>query len=124
MALVPVTPRPLSNREISVLSSLLSVSFDGVEQLRAQLSDLRVVATWGEGSPSVDLEPSPGCPRSEVEDGELPVVGEVRDAAGDYVGELTLMASNGFLSAIEYAWVTDIPPASLPDPESITVIRC
>ena len=90
VALVPVTPRPLSNREISALSSLLSVDFDGVEQLRAQLSDLRVVATWGEGSPSVDLEPSPRM--SQVRGrAELPVVGGSRCRRRLCLGELTLM---------------------------------
>jgi hypothetical protein len=46
----------------------------------------------------------------------------VRDDAGEYVGEVIVWATDGYLSAIEYAWVTDDPPTSLPDVTRMTLV--
>jgi hypothetical protein len=51
----------------------------------------------------------------EVADGELPAGSEVRDPAGAHVGEVIVWVKDGYLSALEYAWVTDEPPRRLPD---------
>ncbi|MFE3545544.1 hypothetical protein ACFXK0_21485 [Nocardia sp. NPDC059177] len=121
MSVVPVAPRPLSPREAAVVTKLLSVEFDGAAEFRTQTLRAQVVATWGEASPSVDLAVAPGDDQASGIDGELPVSGEAYDERGNYIGEVTLWSSDGYLSAVEYGWVTDDTPEVLPDPARITV---
>ncbi|MFE7796716.1 hypothetical protein [Nocardia sp. NPDC057440] len=103
------------------MAKLLAVDFEGAAQFRTQIPFARVVATWGEDSPSVDLEVAPGSERAGLIGGELPVSGEARDERGSLIGEVTLWATDGFLSAIEYWWVSEDRPTSLPDPTLMTV---
>ncbi len=56
-----------------------------------------------------------------VPDGPTPVRALVLNTAGEMTGELLLWISSGFISALEYAWVTDEPPVHLPDPSRVTV---
>ncbi|WP_328407281.1 hypothetical protein [Nocardia sp. NBC_00403] len=121
MSVVPVEPRPLSQLEAAVVAKLLAVDFEGAAQFRTQIPFTQVVATWGADAPSVDLEVAPGSEQAGLIGGELPVRGEVRDERGSYIGEVTLWATDGFLSAIEYGWVTEDRPTSLPDPTLMTV---
>lgn len=114
MGVVPVTPRPLTARETEILNSLLSADFAGAQQLREQVPHTKVVATWGEGSPSVDLEVAQGSVRADIEDGEVPVDAQVHDDQGNYTGEITLWVTDGYLAGLEYAWVTDDRPQELP----------
>ncbi|MFF2556982.1 hypothetical protein ACFVUS_38680 [Nocardia sp. NPDC058058] len=116
MGLSPVVPRRLSLREEAVLRKILSRDFVGAVEFRAQVAFVRVVATWGVGSPSVDLAVSVGVRAADVADGLLPVEGEVRDEAGGFVGEILVWVTEGYLSAIEFTWVTDERPKVLPDP--------
>lgn len=119
MTPVPVPPRALTDAERAVLEFMLSADFPGAARLRAQIPHARVVAVWSPGLPSVDLAvdaPSAGADAAhEVADGEIPAGSEVRDPAGRYVGEVIVWVEDGWLSALEYAWVTDEPPHDLPD---------
>ncbi|MEV6070630.1 hypothetical protein AB0L82_29140 [Nocardia sp. NPDC052001] len=106
-----------------MLSKILSGDFDGAAELRAQLPVSRVVATWGIGSPSVDLETSSDVAAADVVDGLLPVGAEVRDESGVYVGEILIWVTGGYLSAIEFTWVTDCRPKVLPEPDAMRLTR-
>ncbi len=113
-----MTTRPLTDHERSVLLHVLSVPFDGVVQLRAQA--VLASASPAQG-PSLDLvvpETAPPAPRA---DGPVPVAADVLDDRGDYMGELLVWVTGGRLSGLEYAWVTDEPPQSLPVLVSIRV---
>ncbi|MFI5777129.1 hypothetical protein [Nocardia sp. NPDC051570] len=112
----------MTEREAEVLNELLSADFVGAQQLKAQLPLTRVVATWGEGSPSVDLEVEREAERADIADGEIPVDAQVRDVDGNYTGEITVWTNGGYLSAIEYGWVTDDRPDSLPAPSLLTLV--
>jgi hypothetical protein len=122
MAPVSIPPRVLTRPERDVLDFMLSRDFPGAEQLRAQVPSARVIAVWVEGLPSVDLEVPATVDRAPVADGPIPNGSEVRDDAGEYVGEVIVWATDGYLSAIEYAWVTDDPPTSLPDVTRMTLV--
>jgi hypothetical protein len=123
MAPVPVAPRDLTRAEREVLEFLLSADFAGADRLRAQIPHCRVVAVWAAGQPSVDLAVPETVAPAQVPDGEIPAGAEVRDGAGQYVGEVLVWVEGGCLSAIEYAWVTDEAPDRLPDVSSMKLVR-
>ncbi|MGZ9930418.1 hypothetical protein ACXNSR_11050 [Streptomyces sp. NC-S4] len=104
-----------------MLDLILDREFPGAAELRAQIDFVRVVAQWGVGSPSVDLEVLEGTPRSPGVTGVLPVDATVKDEDGSLFGEIIVWATEGHLSAIEYVWYGDEPPTGLPAPEMITV---
>ncbi|MEE1821588.1 hypothetical protein PUR61_05170 [Streptomyces sp. BE20] len=120
MSAVSIEPRPLNASERAVLEHLLEADFAGAPALRGQLDHTEVVATWGPGSVSVDLrvrglEQHPSAPSTL-----LPTGAFVYDRSGEYTGELLLWAEGGTtLSALEYAWVTDDAPTSLPSVDQL-----
>lgn len=115
MAPVPIAARELSRAEREVLEFVVSAGFEGADRLRAQLPRCRVVAIWAAGQPSVDLAVPGTVAAARIPDGVLPSGAEVRDSAGRYLGEVLVWVENGYLSALEYAWVTDEAPDRLPD---------
>jgi hypothetical protein len=122
MTPVPIPPRNLSDAERDVLMFMLSADFVGANELRAQIPDCQVTAVWVDGLPSVDLAVPDGADKAPVADGETPAGSEVRDSAGKYLGEVLIWVTDGCLSAIEYAWVTDDPPAELPAVTNLTLV--
>jgi hypothetical protein len=82
----------------------------------------RVVDNWvPSGSPSIDLEVAVNAPLAPLNDPILPVDVLVYDDQDRYLGELIVWLSNGRLSALEYAWVTESMPLSLPPVEMLRV---
>ncbi|MBF6288091.1 hypothetical protein IU457_18110 [Nocardia cyriacigeorgica] len=114
----PVQPRALTDLEVGAVRKLLSSGAPGAREYLAQLPYARVVATWGVGSPSVDLAVEPGAAPAASMDGIF-ASGAVSDRDGTPVGEVLLWVEGGWLSGIEYAWYTDERPRSLPDPSRI-----
>ncbi|MDB4872815.1 MAG: hypothetical protein JWL97_3819 [Gemmatimonadales bacterium] len=113
---------PLDELQIQVLRRLLSVSFDGVEELRRQISMARMSGEWSpNGSASFDIYVPPGVPQSKLVDGPAPIEAQVLDVEGRYLGELILWITGGRISALEYAWITDAPPTCLPNVGNIHV---
>jgi len=113
--------RPLTQAERGVLKKLLSVEFPGAEALREQIEIATVARAWGPESVSIDLcVPGDQNPAS-VPDGVLPLDAPIADASGEYLGELLVWVSGGLLSALEYAWVSDMPPRELPTPNNFSV---
>ena len=115
-------PRPLTALEHQVIRAILVDGVPGVAELRAQLDSAKVSARWQpSGSPSIDLDISADLPAAQLADGVLPVDAHVYDEAENYVGELLVWLSGGRLSSLEFAWVTDEMPLSLPPVSSIRV---
>jgi hypothetical protein len=123
MAPTPVPPRDLTNSEREILTFILSADFVGAARLRVQIPHCQVVAVWVEGLPSVDLAVPATVGKAPVEDGETSVGSEVRDRAGNYLGEILVWIEGGYLSALEYAWVTDESPARLPDVADMKLLQ-
>ncbi|WP_329539828.1 hypothetical protein [Streptomyces sp. NBC_01358] len=111
----------MSPSERAIVELILVNDFPGSSELRAQVDFVQVIATWGMDSASVDLLVQEGAPRSPGISGVIPVDATVVDDSGSLFGEILLWASNGYLSAIEYAWYGDEPPSSLPAIEMITI---
>lgn len=112
--------RDLSDREQALLRHLLSADFAGVDKLRAQVAGARVGGRWADGSPSFDIIASVDAPRAGIPDGPAPITASIVEK-GAYIGELILWISNGVVSSLEYAWVTDDPPQELPEPDQVNV---
>ncbi|WP_433575497.1 hypothetical protein [Nocardia brasiliensis] len=103
------------------MTRLLSAGVAGSADYLAQIPSARIIATWGAGSPSVDVVVSAAsATASGVTDGIF-ASGGVTDRVGAPIGEVMLWVEHGRLSAIEYAWYADARPTSLPDPAQIEV---
>lgn len=113
--------QPFDELQVRVLRYLLSVQFEGVEHLRRQLDVARIAKYWGKASASFDVVVPSDAPRVGLEDGPAPIEAQVAGEGGEYLGELILWIAQGRISALEYAWVTDIPPATLPEVGQISV---
>ncbi|GAA2618036.1 hypothetical protein GCM10010399_56410 [Dactylosporangium fulvum] len=114
MARVSIKPRPLNEAERRVLS----VEFDGVQELRSQIGLATVVATWSPGSASVDLRVAGGSNRSRQRNGCVPVDAAVSTSA---------KSSSGWMRDQFPHWstrgVTDEMPTTLPQIDRIKVRR-
>lgn len=114
--------RTLTDSEYEVLRAILQASPVDDDVLLAQLSHARRTSSWGaQNSPSFEMEVVDSLPPSRLPDGPLPVRAEVHDSQGEYTGELIVWITSGFVSALEYAWITDSVPQSLPDLASIQI---
>jgi hypothetical protein len=115
MAPLPLDPRPLNADERAVLEHVLSAEFVGASQLRSQLDRTEVIAVWGPGSVSVDLQVREPCEQAALPEALAPVDASVHDPSGAYVGEILVWTERGAtLAALEFAWATDEMPTSLP----------
>lgn len=118
----PIEPRALTALETSVVTKLLSASGKaGARDYLAQLPFTQVIATWGEGSPSVDLVVAPGVEVSPDATNGIFIDGGVTDGNGAPIGEVILWVEDGRLGGIEYTWYTDERPKTLPDPSQIEI---
>ncbi len=62
----------------------------------------------------IELSVPPSCDRAALTDGPLPVRAVALDGQGGFIGEVLVWVTDGYLSAIEYAWYTDEAPTELP----------
>ncbi|MFJ5934243.1 hypothetical protein [Streptomyces sp. NPDC093071] len=115
MAPLPIDPRPLNADERAVLEHVLSAEFAGASSLRSQLDCTEVIAVWGPGSVSVDLRVREPREHAALPEALVHVDAHVHDPSGAYVGEVLVWTDRGAtLAALEFAWVTDEMPTSLP----------
>ncbi|MDH6130200.1 hypothetical protein P3T39_007193 [Kitasatospora sp. GP82] len=117
---VPIVPRPLNAAEKAVLKHILTSNFVGASELRSQIDQAEVIATWTPRSVSIDLRVREPVRRASLVSNLVPVDAQVLDECGEYVGELLVWVEDGAaLAGLEYAWVTDEMPTSLPPVERI-----
>ncbi|WP_306361317.1 hypothetical protein [Nocardia sp. CC227C] len=122
MSVTPIQPRALTDLESGVITKLLATSRAGAHDYLRQIPYAQVVATWGIGSPSVDLAvPAEVVAASDSTDGIF-ASAAVTDRGGAPIGEVILWVEHGRLSGIEYAWYTDERPQALPEPSQIEVL--
>ncbi|MFF3350387.1 hypothetical protein [Streptomyces sp. NPDC002779] len=115
MAPLSIDPRSLNADERTVLEHVLSAEFVGASQLRRQLDRTEVIAVWGPDSVSVDLQVRELCEHAALTKTLVPVDAHVHDPSGAYAGEILVWTDRGAtLAALEFAWVTDEMPMSLP----------
>jgi hypothetical protein len=108
--------RPLEANEHDVLLKVLDArTFEGSAELRAQVSAAVVVS----GPPTfLKFDVDSEAPTARCSDGPIPVRAFVR-RGGEIVGELLVWVKSGRLAALEFAWVTDEEPTSLPTPDAV-----
>ncbi|MFC7386332.1 hypothetical protein [Sphaerisporangium rhizosphaerae] len=113
--------RQLTKQECDVLEHLLSLEFSGARELRRQLQDAWVTGSWSSDnqSPSINIKVADHLPAAPIPDDIVPVRAIVKSEDGEPAGELILWLTDGKISALEYAWVTDCMPSGLPDVNSI-----
>ena len=102
-------PRPLSDRERSVLDALLAADFPGVEALRDQAASLRVVGRCDCGCPTIYFSTAPS--RHQL----------VAEGASDDGQDVLLFAGNQGLDSLESSWTTASPPAEFPSADGLAV---
>jgi hypothetical protein len=108
-------PRSLTERERVVMQAMLTVSFPGVEELRAQLPALLVSGRCRCGCPTIDFS-------QPVElSGLRHVVNATVRGTND---GLVLFTSEGFLCSLEYAGTSDEHPDEFPAPDQLDVEPC
>lgn len=114
MSLHEPVGRALTKPEADLVRWLLRPDFPGVAALRKQIPKTRALGSWHPDWISLNLTVAKDAIPSEFAEG--PVPGEVwaYDAEGHATGTVLLWVSDGFLSAIEFGWVTDEPPTALP----------
>ncbi|AZG45840.1 hypothetical protein [Gordonia insulae] len=84
--------------------------------LRDQLEHASVVR--GDSPIQVSLTVGSAARSADLSDGPLPVAAQAWDG-GDYLGEVMLFVSDGRMSLLEFAWVTDERPSAFPPLDSI-----
>jgi hypothetical protein len=106
--------RALGKNEKALVEFLLRPDFPGVKELRKQVSATTVLGSAHPESLSMTLSVAQEAKASPCPDG--PVPGRVWAYAkdGSALGTLLLWVTDGFLSAVEYGWVTDEAPDELP----------
>lgn len=109
-------PRPLTERERSVLELLLGVEFDGVQEMRRQAAGVMVVGGCPCGCPSIDFVKGRGLGMA------MPVNGAVRESYdGLFLWTIEDLDGSPRLGGIEYVGVGEEDPSELPPPEALEV---
>lgn len=108
--------RQLSLREQSVLDWVLSdPTLEAGRHLRAQVPHARVVS---EMSTFLVLTVSSASP-AVVLDGSLPIETIVLSPTNELAGFIVIWVTSGFLSGLDYAWLTFDPPDDFPSPDRL-----
>lgn len=103
--------REFTQRERAVLDHLLSVDFEGVEELRQQAASVVVNGDCACGCPSIDFA------HPDVGPGLTPVANaQIMDTDDT----LFVFTQGPWLAGIEYVAI-DEPPATLPDPAALVI---
>jgi hypothetical protein len=89
-----------------------AASFTGAAELRSQVVQAKVVV--GDLPSFLDLQVESSAPASAFRDGPIPVRAFVEGPEGDYEGELMVWVTEGYLSGLEFAWVTGEMPTEMP----------
>jgi len=112
--------RAPSGNEKALIEVLLSEDGPGVLELRAQVASVRVLGPWSPGSASLRLVVNGNVPPGAVSDGPAGS-GWAYALSGEPLGTVLLWVTDGYLSDLEYGWVTGEAPTELPSADSVRV---
>lgn len=111
----------LSQVQQIVTCVLSEAPFPGQSALLAQVPFLQI-----DGGPITFLRLTVDrsrASRADFDHGHTPGFAGVLGKDGTPVGTVMVWVNDGYISALEYAWVNDDPPAVLPEVEQIRLIR-
>ncbi|MFI6171158.1 hypothetical protein ACIBCN_30565 [Nocardia sp. NPDC051052] len=107
------TWRELTPIEFAIIDRFVrSANLRGRDELLVQLGTASAAPTSAKWI--IDIKVSADVPKIDISNGPLPVGANVF-SEGDYQGEILVWVTDGLLSGLEYAWVTDEFPAEWPD---------
>lgn len=110
--------RPLTENERMVAEKIVrAATIPGIEALVAQLG---AAGVRGGTTMFLDLTVADTAPAAHCPDGPLPVRAFVTDDRDQPVGEILVWIDRGYLSALEFAWVTDDMPDEWPSPTNVS----
>jgi hypothetical protein len=93
----------------------------GIAEGRSILDDLPGAAVLQDTVWIYDVRTPNTAPGTLLPNGPFPVRAFVPNRAG-YRGEIILWITDGHLSALEYAWVTDEAPTRWPRPDEMEIV--
>lgn len=110
----------LSRNEREIAAKLI----DALEPAQAVIlrRQLSAASVSGRGPGVVELSVRRSCPGSDLRDGAVPPRASVVTEDGDHQGDITLWLASGYLAAIEFGWVTDEVPKTMP-PSALMVVE-
>lgn len=117
-------PRSLNQDEERVLRTLLAPEFPGADELRAQIPDVRVVATCDCGCPTIDLTVPASLPQASTttRDGRIPYEGDVKGPDGVSIADIMVFVEEGRLSSLEYVTHQEPAPNDWPQAYEIALV--
>jgi hypothetical protein len=111
--------RAISPDELRVAATIVRGS--GIAAADELMRDLDGAQVRNETEWILDVRAGDAGRGADLADGPLPVRAYVPDLRR-YQGEIIVWVTDGHVSGLEYAWVTDNPPAGWPHPDTIQII--
>lgn len=111
--------RPMSPQEAEVIRAVVSEATPRVRD--ALIADLDGAMVSNDTLWILDVAISNGGSGSGLPDGPFPARAFVPSNAA-YQGEIIIWLTNGHISGLEYAWITDDPPTDWPRPNQMEVV--
>jgi hypothetical protein len=111
--------RPMLPEEAAVIRSILSqADIRGSGELIADLDGALVAneTTW-----ILDVKVSNNDEGADLPNGAFPTHAFVPNRA-EYQGEVIIWITDGHVSGLEYAWVSDVPPTRWPQADEMEVV--
>lgn len=109
----------MSPQEAEVIRTVVSGASPRVRD--ALIADLDGAMVSSETRWILDVATANGGSGSGLPDGPFPARAFVPSNA-NYQGEVIVWLTNGHVSGLEYAWITDDPPTEWPRPDQMEVI--
>jgi hypothetical protein len=111
--------RPISSEEVAVIRSILSHA--DIRRSGSLIADLDGALVANETTWILDIKVSNNGQGADLPNGPFPAEALVTNTA-EYQGEVIIWLTDGHISGLEYAWVSDSPPTRWPQPDEMEVV--
>jgi hypothetical protein len=111
--------RPISSEEAAVIRSILSQA--DIRRSGPLIADLDGALVANETTWILDVKVSNNDEGADLPNGPFPAQAFVPNSA-EYQGEVIIWITDGHVSGLEYAWVSDDPPTRWPRPDEMEVV--
>ena len=111
--------RPISPEEAAVIRSILSQA--AVRRSDSLFADLDGALVAKETTWILDVKVSNQGEGSDLPNGPFPAQAFVPNSA-EYQGEVIIWITDGHVSGLEYAWVSDPPPTRWPRADEMEIV--